>query len=546
VDETYDVVVVGGGAAGLSGALALARARRSVLVVDAGQQRNQPAGQVHNYLGRDGTPPAELVATGREEVTRYGGELLTGRVETAVPDAGGFRVTTDGGRTVRARRLLVTTGLVDELPDLPGLAQRWGRDVLHCPYCHGWEVRDRRVGVLTSGPLATEQANLWRQWTEDTILLLHETPALRPADAQRMAARGITVVEGPVAGLEVTGDALTGVRLASGEVVALDALVVGARLTARSALLESLGLAPVDVEVAGHVIGRQVPADPTGATAVPGVWVAGNVANVQAQVITAAAAGLTAGAAINADLIAEETRDSVEAYRERVRGIFEAAAWEQRYSERPAVWSGKPNPQLVAEAAGLAPGRALDIGCGEGADAVWLAERGWQVTALDISTVALGRAAAHAEQAGPEVADRIRWTHADLRDTPLAPQAYDLVSSQFMHPPGEAREELFGRLAAAVAPGGTLLIVGHHPSDLRTSAHRMHFPDLMFTAGQAAAALDPADWEILAAQARPRAAVDADGHDITIHDAVLVARRRADAPAAEVEPRAGGAPDLVR
>ncbi len=545
MDETYDVVVVGGGAAGLSGALALARARRSVLVVDAGQQRNRPAGQVHNYLGRDGTPPAQLVATGREEITRYGGELLTGRVETAVRDAGGFLVTTDGGRTVWARRLLVTTGLVDELPDVPGLAPRWGRDVLHCPYCHGWEVRDRRVGVLAGGPLAVEQANLWRQWTEDTILLLHETPALRPADAQRMAARGIFVVEGAVAGLEVTGDALTGVRLASGEVVALDALVVAPRLTARSALLESLGLAPVDVEVAGHAIGRQVPADATGATAVPGVWVAGNVANVQAQVITAAAAGLTAGAAINADLIAEETRDSVEAYRERVRGIFEATAWEQRYSERPAVWSGNPNPQLVAEAAGLTPGRALDIGCGEGADAVWLAERGWQVTALDISTVALGRAAAHAERAGPEVAERIRWTHADLRDTPLAQQAYDLVSSQFMHPPGEARQELFGRLAAAVAPGGTLLIVGHHPSDLRTSAHRMHFPDLMFTAGQAAAALDPAHWEVLAAETRPRAAVDPDGREITIHDAVLVARRRVDSPA-EAHPRVGGAPDPVR
>ncbi|GIH15631.1 bifunctional NAD(P)/FAD-dependent oxidoreductase/class I SAM-dependent methyltransferase [Rugosimonospora africana] len=536
MDERYDVVVVGGGAAGLAGALALTRARRSVLVVDDGRQRNRPAGHVHNYLGREGTPPADLVATGREEVGRYGGELLTGRVEGAVPDGGGFLVTTDGGRTVRARRLLVTTGLVDELPDVPGLADRWGRDVLHCPYCHGWEVRDRRIGVLARGPLSVEQANLWRHWSEDTTLLLHDTPALEPAEAQRMAARGIAVVEGAVVGLEVSGDALTGVRLDSGEVVALDALVVEAGLTARSALLESLGLAPVDVEVAGQVIGRQVPADPTGATAVPGVWVAGNVANVRAQVIMAAAAGLTAGAAINADLIAEETRDSVAAYRERVREVFQADAWEQRYSERPAVWSGNPNPQLVAEAAGLAPGRALDVGCGEGADAVWLAEHGWQVTALDISTVALKRAAAHAAAAGPRVADRIEWTHADLFEAPLDEGAYDLVSSQFMHPPGEARETLFGRLAAAVAPGGTLLIVGHHPHDLRTSAHRMHFPDLMFTAGQVAAALDPAAWDVVTSESRPRATTDPEGRETTIYDAVLVARRRVGSRAAEVDP----------
>lgn len=161
-DKAYDVVVVGGGAAGLSGAVALARARRWVLVVDAGQPRNAPAGHVHNYLSRDGTPPAELLAAGRDEVTRYGGELVTGRVESVVKEGDGFLVKLDGGGAVGARRLLVTTGLVDELPDVPGVAERWGRDVLHCPYCHGWEVRDRRIGVLATGPMAVHQAELWR------------------------------------------------------------------------------------------------------------------------------------------------------------------------------------------------------------------------------------------------------------------------------------------------------------------------------------------------------------------------------------------------
>jgi thioredoxin reductase len=307
----YDVVVIGGGAAGLSGALALSRARRSVLVVDAGQPRNAPAGHVHNYLAREGTPPAELLATGRDEVIRYGGEIVTGRVEAATHDGDGFRVTLTGGRAVRARRLLVTTGLVDELPEVPGLAERWGHDVLHCPYCHGWEVRDRRIGVLATGPMAAHQAELWRQWSSHVTLLVHN---VRPDEeqAERLAARDIAIVDGPVAGLEVADDQLTGVRLASGELVALDALVVAPRFTARAEVLESLGLKPVDVEMGGHVIGSQIPADPTGATAVPGVWVAGNVADVRAQVILSAAAGLTAGAAINADLIAEETRAAVE------------------------------------------------------------------------------------------------------------------------------------------------------------------------------------------------------------------------------------------
>ncbi|GAB3806184.1 FAD-dependent oxidoreductase [Micromonospora zhanjiangensis] len=526
MDQTYDVVVIGAGAAGLSGALALARARRSVLVVDAGEPRNAPAGQMHNYLSADGMSPAELVAAGRAEVTGYGGEVVAGRVVGADRDGDVFRVTLADGPPVRARRLLVATGLVDELPDVPGLARRWGRDVLHCPYCHGWEVRDRRIGVLATGPMAVEQANLWRQWSPHVLLFTHRTPAPDAGTAERLAAREITVVSEPVAGLELADDTLAGVRLASGEVVAVDALVVASRLTARVDGLEPLGLKPVDVELGGHVIGSQLPVDPTGATAVPGVWAAGNVADVRAQVIVSAAAGLTAGAAINADLIAEETRAALAAHRRTRAEMFTEAAWEERYSARPAVWSGRPNPQLVAEATDLAPGRALDVGCGEGADAVWLAGRGWRVTAVDISRTALDRAATHAAEAGAELAGRIDWLHADLRERPPEADRYQLVSAQFMHLPEQERGELFGRLAAAVAPGGTLLIVGHHPSDLRTTAHRMHFPEMMYTAEEVAATLDPTGWEVLAAESRPRTVTDPEGRRTVIHDAVLRARRR--------------------
>jgi len=315
-DQRYDVVIIGGGAAGLSGAVSLARSRRSVLVVDAGQPRNAPAEGVHNYLGREGTPPGELLAIGRAELAGYGGEVVSGVVTAARRDGdAGFCVTLDGGREVSARRLLIATGLVDELPDLPGVAERWGRDVLHCPYCHGWEVRDQAIGVLATGPTAVHQALLFRQLSEDVTFFRHTGPELPAEEAAQLAALGIRIVDGEVAGLEASGDRLTGVRLASGEVVPRAAVVVAPRFTARADVLASLGLEATDQEMHGHVVGSAVAADPTGATAVPGVWVAGNVSDLSAQVVVSAAAGMRAGAMINADLIAEDTRRAVTAAR---------------------------------------------------------------------------------------------------------------------------------------------------------------------------------------------------------------------------------------
>ncbi|MEU6500669.1 NAD(P)/FAD-dependent oxidoreductase [Streptomyces californicus] len=317
--QRYDVVIVGGGAAGLSGALALARARRSVLVIDAGEPRNAPASHVHNYLGRESTPPGELLAIGRNEAAGYGAEIVAGRVASAerLPGAedAGFRVVTEDGRGVEARRLLVTTGLVDELPPVPGLAERWGREVLHCPYCHGHEVADRPIGVLATGPLAVHQALMWRQWSDDVTLFLHTGPEPSAEEYEELAARDVAVVDGEVMGLEIADDRFTGVRLASGRVIPREALVVQARFTARSAVLESLGLKPVAQEMAGTVVGTYIPSDPTGATEVPGVWVAGNVTRLTEQVVGAAAAGLMAAGALNGDLITEDTRLAVAARR---------------------------------------------------------------------------------------------------------------------------------------------------------------------------------------------------------------------------------------
>ncbi|GHO66915.1 putative FAD-dependent pyridine nucleotide-disulphide oxidoreductase [Ktedonobacter sp. SOSP1-52] len=318
--ERYDVVVVGGGAAGLSGALALVRARRSVLVVDGGQPRNALAAHVHNYLSRDGMTPSELLAAGRAEVISYGGQIIAGDVAAverlnSQGDHVGFRVALPHGGSVHARRLLVTTGLVDELPDILGVVERWGRDVLHCPYCHGWEVRDQALGILGTGPMAVHGALLFRQWSANVILFQHTSPALSQEQAEQLAARGITVVEGEVSALEVHGDRLTGVRLRSGEFVPRQAVVVSPRFAARAEVLSTLGLGTTDLEIAGSVFGSYVPADANGATTVAGVWVAGNVSDPLAQVITAAATGLKAGAAINADLIAEDTAHDVAAFR---------------------------------------------------------------------------------------------------------------------------------------------------------------------------------------------------------------------------------------
>ncbi|PSK93678.1 methyltransferase family protein [Murinocardiopsis flavida] len=203
---------------------------------------------------------------------------------------------------------------------------------------------------------------------------------------------------------------------------------------------------------------------------------------------------------------------------------FDKAYWEERYSGGHTAGGRRPNPQLLAEAADLAPGTALDAGCGEGADALWLAARGWRVTAVDVAANALRRAREHADTLGADVSGRIDWVEADLTDWVPAEEHYDLVSTHYVHPAG-ARDALFRRLAAAVAPGGTLLIVGHHPADTHSAAHTSA-PEVHFTAEEAAAGLDPERWDVVAADARSRSATGHGGHAMTVHDAVLRARKR--------------------
>jgi thioredoxin reductase len=296
-EQIYDVVIVGGGAAGLSAALVLGRARRRVAVIDAGEPRNAPAAHMHGFLSRDGMPPADLLAAARAEVLGYGVEIIDDRVAEITA---GFGLSLAGGRTVTARRLLLATGAVDQLPDVPGTRELWGRDFLHCPYCHGWEVRDQPIGVLSTGPGSVEYAHLLRQWSHDVIFFTH-TFAITAAEREVLEARGIQVAEGEIAELTIVDDRLTGVRLTDGSSIPRAALFMRPALRVRDdALIASLG---VEVDEGGFPR-----VDAVGRTSLPGVWVAGNAGNPRAQVITAAGEGSAAAIDINNDLVEEDVR----------------------------------------------------------------------------------------------------------------------------------------------------------------------------------------------------------------------------------------------
>jgi SAM-dependent methyltransferase len=384
--------------------------------------------------------------------------------------------------------------------------------------------------------MGAHQASLFRQWSDDVTLVIHAGAPPDSLERQQLTSRGVRIVEGPVEEIVVADDRLTGVRLQDGTAVPAAAVVVSPRLVARAELAAALGVEVVEAPLG---LGTMIAADGTGATAAPGVFVAGNVADVRAHVLQSAAGGASAGAAINADLIAEDTARAVEADR-RSRGerpVMDAAFWEDRYGSKPFVWSGNPNPHLVTDTATLVPGTALDVGAGEGADAIWLAEQGWDVTAVDISTIALARGRRRAEEVG--AAERITWLHADLTTWQPPTRAFDLVSVHFLQLPPDERHAVYSGIAGAVAPGGTLLIVGHHPTDMDAGVGRPHWPEMYFTAEELAAGLGQG-WSIISADARSRQIAGPDGDAATIRDAVLVARR------SELEPSPPGGEHLDR
>ena len=311
-EQLLDVAVIGGGPAGLSAGVALGRALRSVLVIDAGEQRNLRAEGIHGFLSREGMRPEELVAAGRRELAQYGGNFERGLVTAAWRDGEAFVLALADGSTRSARRLLIATGITDGLPDLPGLRERWGRDVLYCPYCHGWEIRNQRIGVLAAGAASVPEALTFRQWSPHVTLFLNGALEPGPEDWEQLRARGIRVVGDPIRELDVRGDRLAGVTLDDGRHFPLDVLAVSPVTTSKANMLQRLGLEPCGL---AEGEGSSLQADESGLTRCAGVWAAGNATDVSAQVMTAAAAGLRAASAINADLVLADTRQAVDSAR---------------------------------------------------------------------------------------------------------------------------------------------------------------------------------------------------------------------------------------
>jgi thioredoxin reductase/SAM-dependent methyltransferase len=526
-----DVVVVGGGAAGLSAALTLARARRRVTVVDAGEPRNAPADGVHGLLGLDGVSPVELLERGRDEVLGYGGEIVAGEVVDVSCATYGFAVVLRDGAVLHARRLLIATGLFDELPEIPGVREQWGHDVLHCPYCHGWEARDRRIGVLGTQSMSVHKALLFRQWSADVVFFADDHQ-LEPQDRAKLDALDVPVIAGSISRLEIDGDHVTGVRLDDGQVVAVDVVVVSTRMLARTEPFTAIG-----IKTTSHPAGAFIESDAFGKTAVPGVWVAGNASDISAQVSAAAAEGARAAQHINADLVTEALDRALaapahaHAHPEQGTHSFDNAYWDQIWQgDRAAsMAAGQPNPHLIQEVSDLAPGTALDAGCGAGAEAIWLATRGWQVTAADIAAAALAHAAERSAASG--VADRVQWVQADLSVWQPDTQ-YDLVTTHYAHP-AMAQLEFYDRIASWVAPAGTLLIVGHLHDDAADGRGHGHGGDgppasASATAAAITARLDPAEWEVVTAQESHRTLPGHGGHggrEVTLHDVVVRATR---------------------
>ena len=308
--ESWDVVIVGGGSAGLSAALILGRARRRVLVVDGGAPRNGVAAHMHGVIGRDGWSPLDLLAAGRGEVERYGVVVTEGEVVDAERTESGFAVAMGSGERHLARRMLVATGLRDELPAIPGLAEQWGTGAVVCPYCDGWEWRDRRIAVLATGPLSTHQAQMLRQWSPEVTYFTNGSE-LTDADAAPLLARGIAIERRVVTAADADADGrLRGIRLADGDTAAIDVIFLHPRVVPNDALLRALGAETTE----GFGGAQWVEVDATGRTSVPTLWAVGNVVNSSASVPVASGAGNIAGATINADLIEEEIRDAVAAH----------------------------------------------------------------------------------------------------------------------------------------------------------------------------------------------------------------------------------------
>lgn len=472
---------------------------------------------MHGYLGHEGLPPGELLGIARAEVRSYGGEVLADRVVTVAPgDDDQFRVELASGNALVARRVIAATGLVDELPDIAGLAEHWGRDVIHCPFCDGFEVRDQRIVQVVTHPLGLHQAGLFRQLTARLVVVLHAGVDAGSAEVVALRDAGVEITDVPVRRVVADNGRIAGVELDDGHRLDAETVVVGPRFRVRAEPFTALGLVPT-AHPSGF--GDHLETDAMGATTVPGVYAAGNVTDPSQQVLHAAANGSRVGAMVAVDLAQRDV-----AIAARISG--NETDWDRRYRRGP-VFSRNPNPTLVAETVALAPGRALDVGAGEGADAIWLARNGWTVTANDIAQRALDRIQA---DASPEHLP-IDFLRGDANSVDLfEPEAFDLVTAHYASIPRTPDNRAIRNVLGAVKDGGTLLVVAHDPRPLRdpASAGIAFDPDAFIRIEDYRAVLAATPgWHIEVDELRPRP-VHPEQVAHHANDVVLRARRRVD------------------
>jgi thioredoxin reductase/SAM-dependent methyltransferase len=508
----WDAVILGGGVAGLSAAQMLGRARRRTLVIDAGEPRNRFAAHMHGVLGHDGVDPAELLARGRAEAEAYGVVIESGAVTAVADEDGALRIDRADGQRESARAVVVATGVRDVLPDIPGLADQWGDAVFHCPYCHGWEHADRRIGVLATSAGSIHQIELARQWTDRVTAFTAAAGALDDETVSRLTARGIRIVEEPVHLVRALDGELAAVVTTDGEAHPVDAVLVAPSPELDLGFLDGLALQRTDAP------GRPLAGDERGATSHPRVWAAGNVVQPFGNVPLSMGSGSMAGAAVNAALVSADAAAAV-ARRDRRN-----AEWEARYAAEERVWSGHVNATLRDLAESLPAGTALDVGSGEGADAAWLAERGWQVTAVDVSETAVRRAAAEARRR--DLSPRLRFVVQDA-SAALPEGRFDLVVTAFLHSWEDdfPRIEILRRAATRVGSGGHLLVISHAAPPPWSHEHAvpyMPLPDEELRL----LGLGDDEWEREIVEVRPRATVSPAGDAAHLEDGVILLRRR--------------------
>ena len=302
--ESWDCVVVGGGAAGLSAALVLGRARRRTLVVDDGNQSNLAAPGIGGLLGHDGRPPAELYEMGRQELAAYPSvEVRTGTVVGGVRDDDGFVLDLGDGRRERTRRVLLATGMQYRPPEIPGLAALWGRSVFHCPFCHGWEVRDQPLAVLGRGDRAVHQALMLRGWSDDIVVLTDGPAEFSDDDRARLAAADVAIDERAVVELVSENGELAAIAFGDGERLQRRGLLVATTLHQRSSLADDLG---ADQGDATPIAADPVDVDALMRTTSAGVFAAGDLSAPMPQVAAAVAAGSLAATAVVQSLLTDD------------------------------------------------------------------------------------------------------------------------------------------------------------------------------------------------------------------------------------------------